>query len=158
MYETQTNSTGDDIMYGTIRRNVEVNRDQLLNTLYENRQNHINIYNKTVEGYIEDATAKLDEEYEKAKIKLEETYKRTKFELENFDPEEAKDTIVFCEPISFTLTAPKTYERDYNQAISMLEWENREDVELTADEFRYFVMDEWDWSQAFTVTSGCYIK
>lgn len=144
----------------SIHRNVEVTVHDLLITVKRNKENHIATYNETVENYQKYAQHKLDEEYTKAQQKLKEAYSRAKNEIVNFDPKTAKDTIVFCEPISFTLDAPRTHENEYEQAIQMLEWEKRPNIELTAGEFRNFVMDEWDWKQKFLVdnqfyTSGC---
>ena len=138
-------------------RKVVVNKTTLLNKLRENLARHLEDYNDAVEGYKEEAYTKLQAAKEKAQEKLEKAYSRTVNEIENFDPETASDVIVFCESIRFDLVAPKEFSDAYEQAIQMLEWEEREEVELSTYEFRCFVMDKWDWQQEFATSNARYL-
>ena len=146
-------------------RKVIVNRERLLKMLRANLANHlddytdaVDDYTDAVEGYKEEAVAKLQVGMEKAKEKITKAYYRTLSEIENFDPSQASDVIVFCEAVRCDLVAPKNFSDAYEQAIEMLEWEERDEVELSSYEFRCFVMDKWDWQDEFVASNARYFK
>jgi hypothetical protein len=141
---------------GSEERKTTVETAKLLVTLKENRKQHLEEYNEAVEGYLETAREKLDEEFKKAKGKLQNAFDRTTEELDRFDPSTASDTIVFCEGISFKLVSPRNYVDAYDQAIQMMEWETRKEVELNTTEFRCFVMNKWDWMEEFKMSTSLY--
>jgi len=138
-------------------RTTMVKTAELLETLKKNREEHVKEYEEAVAGYLEEARKRLEGEFEKAKGELQKAYQRTQRELETFDPTKAQDTIVFCKGISFTLTAPRNFVDAYDQAIQMMEWETREEVELNTTEFRCFIMNKWDWMQEFKAVSEMYL-
>lgn len=139
-------------------RTTLVDTKTLIEKLKINRANHIKEYNEAVEGYLETAREKLNEQYEKAKQEVEKAFSRTREEIVRFDPEKAEDTIVFCRAIQFSLTAPRNFIDAYDQAIEMMEWETREKVELNSTEFRCFIMNKWDWMEEFQSVSAMYNK
>jgi hypothetical protein len=138
-------------------RKVVVKKTRLLNALRKNLEKHINDYLEAVAGYKEEAKVKLEAEKEKAIEKLSRAYTKTLGEIDNFDPEKSTDVIVFCDSIRFDLVAPKNFSDAYQQAIEMLEWEERDEVELTTYEFRCFVMDKWDWMEDFIKSNSRYL-
>ena len=137
-------------------RTTVVDVGDLKEKLAENRAAHLKEYNEAVEGYLEAARAKLEDQHKKAQVELQKAYDRTTEELKRYDPEKAQDTIVFCGSIQFKLIAPRNYVDAYDQAIEMMEWETREKVELNTTEFRCFVMNKWDWMQEFKTVSEMY--
>lgn len=139
-------------------RTTVVKTDRLLKQLRKNRESHLEEYGVAVEGYLEAGRVKLGEQHEKAKKDLQVAFDRTTEELKRFDPTKAKDTIVFCRAIQFTLTAPRSYVDAYDQSIEMMEWETRQEVELTTTEFRCFIMNKWDWMEEFKSVSEMYNK
>lgn len=139
-------------------RTTVVQTSRLLETLKANRAAHVKEYKEAVEGYLDEARGRLEEEFVNAQRQLEKAFERTKHELEMFDPTKASDTIIFCKGISFTLTAPRNYVDAYDQAIQMMEWETREQVELNATEFRCFVMNKWDWMEEFKMSTTNYLN
>jgi hypothetical protein len=141
---------------GTERTTV-VKTAQLLETLKKNRADHLREYEKAVSGYLSEARRRLEGEFEKAQVELQKAFRRTQQELEIFDPKKTTDTIVFCRGISFTLTAPRNFVDAYDQAIQMMEWETREEVELSVTEFRCFVMNKWDWMEDFKMSTIDYL-
>lgn len=139
-------------------RTTVVDTAKLLETLKSNRDAHLQEYKEAVSGYLEEARGRLEEEFANAQHQLERAFDRTKSELQQFDPTKASDTIVFCKGISFALTAPRSYVDAYDQAIQMMEWETRKEVELNATEFRCFVMNKWDWMDEFKKSTINYLK
>ena len=145
-------------MASDTERTTVVKTSKLLETLKENRAAHLTEYEEAVEGYLEEARAELEKQYEKAKGEVTKAFDRTSQELERFDPSKAQDTIVFCRAIQFSLTAPRNFVDAYDQAIEMMSWEQREEVELNTTEFRCFVMNKWDWMEEFRSVSEMYNK
>lgn len=139
-------------------RNITVNRNDLLTTLRTNREAHIKKYKEALDGYLEEAKTKIAEQKENALREVERASKRILNELSMFNPNKAQDTIVFCRGISFELVAPKNYSEAYDQAIEMMTWETKDEVELSTTEFRSFVMDKWDWLEDFEISSARYLK
>lgn len=137
-----------DVFRGSERTSL-VNVPDLLATIRENREKHIQEYKEAVEGYVFEARKTLVSQHEKALKKIATAYDLASRSLDKYDPEKADDTIVLCNSISFNLVAPRCYVDAYDQAIEMLEWDQRDQIELTAKEFRCFVMDRWDWMDDF---------
>lgn len=52
--------------------------------------------------------------------------------------------------------APVSYEKDYVDAIAMLEWSVSDTIELDQTLFKQYVQNEWGWSQNFEVASSMY--
>ncbi len=145
-------------MSGDSERVTVVSTSKLLNTLKANRDAHVKEYKAAVEGYLEEAFIRLEKKYVEAQHELRKAFERTKHELESFDPSKASDTVVFSRGISFNLVAPRNYVDAYDQAIQMMEWETRGEVELNSTEFRCFVMNKWDWMEEFKQSTVSYIK
>jgi len=108
-----------------------VRKNWLLDKLKENREQHGKCYKEAREGYIEVAQEKLLEKLEKLK--------------------EGKVT-----RLSFKLDVPTDHTSAYDTVIEMLEAHEREEVTLTAMEFRMFVQDEWDWMDSWLVANSHY--
>lgn len=139
-----------------VERTTRVKTAHLLDTLRKNRAKHIKNYQLAVEGYIDEAREKLMVQFKKAEEEIQKAFKRAAAELENFDPAKASDTFIFCRGLGFDLVAPRNYEEAYDQAIEMLTWETRDEIELSAAEFRCFVMDKWDWLEQFERSTSHY--
>lgn len=54
------------------------------------------------------------------------------------------------------IPVPEIHTDDYKRAIEMLGWETRDEVELTEDEFRQLVQNEWGWARAFLANTISY--
>jgi hypothetical protein len=104
----------------------------LLAKLKQNLVRHRLEYEKQKQGYLEDVRAALTERLASLKN-------------ENFVD------------LNFRgLTAPKSFAREYERAIEMLEWEASEMVALSEDDFRRYVQDDWDWQNIFAANSKKY--
>ena len=53
-------------------------------------------------------------------------------------------------PQHVNLVVPMTQLKDYDRAIAMLENSIEDVIELDANEFNQYVLDEWHWKTAFT--------
>lgn len=51
---------------------------------------------------------------------------------------------------------PQDHTGDYDKAILMLEYSTEDTVQLAAYEFDNYILDEWDWSNAFGDTYMSY--
>jgi hypothetical protein len=47
------------------------------------------------------------------------------------------------------LEVPEDHTEDYDRAISMLDWEVRDEVTLEENEFKQLIQDKWNWSAKF---------
>jgi hypothetical protein len=141
------------------KRLIEVNRQKLVNILYENRTKHIKDYQEALDGYKLAAISKLNEGYEKAKSHLEKNIAAARENINAFDPEKLEsvsDYIQLVDAINIKLPVPRNCRAEYDAAIAMAEWDVRETLELTHAEFQCFVRDIWDWTDNFTAVSNIY--
>jgi hypothetical protein len=60
--------------------------------------------------------------------------------------------------LNFKLNVPKDFTKVYDTTIGMLKQHTGETVELTADEYRHLVEDEWDWTREFINTNLIYSR
>jgi hypothetical protein len=51
---------------------------------------------------------------------------------------------------------PRSYVAEYDQAIGMLELHTEPEIDLGAEDFRRFVLDDWGWKQEFAATNASY--
>jgi hypothetical protein len=59
--------------------------------------------------------------------------------------------------LTINLPQPKSHLADYDAVLRMLEMTTAETIELDTQDFRRYVMDEWEWSRVFrdTVSGYC---
>lgn len=118
---------------------ITVEKNKLLKTLQINREKHIEIVKEAKVGYIKRAEEVFREKLDKV----------------------VSEKIV---DIDLKLKPPQDYSKFYNEAISMLEWEQSDIVVLERTQFNQLVLDNWTWKNDFlysnveysTVASGCY--
>lgn len=140
-------------------KKIPVNREKLLSKLQDNRKKHIAEYDEAMATYREVLLAKIDEGFETSKKQMEVQYKKVREETKNLSEEDIKkqrDTIVLFSTYTVDMRVPKSYVDEYDVAIQMVEWDVRENVELTYSEFVCFVQDKWHWKSAFDEVSTIY--
>jgi hypothetical protein len=54
------------------------------------------------------------------------------------------------------LPEPEDHTDDYDRVLAMAEMSVDEEIELNADDFAMYVMDQWHWKQSFTETTSYY--
>ena len=112
---------------------INVNREELLETLQSNQAAHI-------------------AEYEKALQARQETIEERLEEL-SLDVREAGQAAI-PETISFPM--PECQKAEYEKAIRKLEMSVDEVIELDDLEFDQLVMDNWGWKRKFAATTASY--
>ncbi len=108
-----------------------VDRSKLLNALRKNRDNHAGMCAEARAGFAAEAKRVFAD-----RIKAIESGNLTK--------------------LSIRLEPPEDHTAEYNTAIQMAEWSTENTITLTSDEFRNFVMDEWDWLGLWLVQNRNY--
>jgi hypothetical protein len=110
---------------------ITVNKNELIATLRDNRQNHREIFEKALvvfrEKVIEAFERRLDDAKNGRKI----------------------DTYI-------ALPQPEDHTKDFDTAISMLEWETGERVKLSRRDFLRYVKNQWEWEASFAANTVSY--
>ena len=112
---------------------VKVNKDDLIKILKENRDKHIYMYKDAFAGYRTKLIAKL-----KKAMKLAIEYKE------------------YITVISMPAPKPINHESDYNLAIGMLNMHVEENIKISNDQYRNFILDDWSWKGTFTSSTSSY--
>jgi len=126
---------------------VTVEKKKLLEIIEDNREEHVTEYNEAMKGYrvgvvagLEQLSETVQEFAREVGVALKEARNggklKTRFEFDLWSQFNS-------------LIKPESHEKDYTLAFDMIELDTGNDVELTKGEFRQFVNDEWDWSEAF---------
>jgi len=106
-----------------IMNEVKVNRIKLLNTVQENYKKHREILQEAKAGYVKKAQEVFQEKLNKANNGIVD--------------------------LRLDLKAPEDYSKQYEVAIEMLKWEVSEEIKLSHNDFKSFVMDDWSWKENF---------
>jgi len=113
-------------------RSVTVYRQDLLEKIIKNRDNHRAIFEEALKGYRTRSIELLEEHL--ARVKNGKYY----------------------EKIIVEIPYPVDHTDDYNVIISMLQMETRDRIEIDDYDFRQYVLDEWDWKRQFLTTNAMY--
>lgn len=113
---------------------IKMNRVELLDIVRENLKKHLGDYIESVEDY-KAGVLKIST----ANLKLAKTGDTDKFSGIKSIPQ-----------------APRSYEKEYNRAIRMLELSVEEVIEVEEDVFNQLVLDEWAWKHNFVASSALY--
>ena len=108
-------------MLRTGNRTIKIKKQELIDKIKENKKNHIELYEKAVIAYKEEALEQLGD--------LTTKVKNGKID------------------IKLDLVTPIDSSDDYDAILEIFEWEVEELVELGQDEFRQYVQDETDFAQ-----------
>lgn len=141
------------------KRTIQVNRQQLLAKLRENRAQHLRDYEEAMAGYKASLLRELESAFVKAKDDLAAHYEKTKKEVESLTDEDISkqsDYFTLVEDVTVEMKVPRSHEEAYDSAIAMAEWDVNDTMELSYEEFTCFVQDKWDWSRAFENLSTMY--
>ena len=118
-------------------KTVQVEKTRLLTTLHHNLSKHRSEYLTAVEGYHE----KVDVLIRKlAETAMQATPDRRGPGL---------DAIHEVHSDLVNLDRPANHSDSYEQAIALMEWETRENVELSINDFECYVRDNWTWMTSF---------
>ena len=112
---------------------IQVDPDRLMLALEQNRSTHQATYEKAVAGFIK-VTTKQFEGYLKRLAKGEL--------LER----------------AFIPPPPEDHTKDYDDAIEMMRWAKDDTIELTQQQFRQYVMDDWGWKDSWVTSNTAYLQ
>ena len=110
---------------------VEMNVDSLRSILRDNRERHRSQFEEALAGWHARVTAELEDAL--ADAKAGRKYR-----------------------VAFNLPQPQDHTDGYDQAIEMLEYEEREILTLDRQTFVQLVMDDWGWKHDFLSTASLY--
>ena len=110
---------------------VKIKRSKLIGILTENRDVHADELQKALVGYRNLVVKELDKMLEAAKT---------------------GGPIV----TSMNLRPPQDHTEDYDQVLAMLDLSVDDDITLTNEEFRWYVLDDWGWSKFAKFTNSSY--
>ena len=140
-------------------RKVTVNRLKLIEVLKENKEKHIQKFNDAISGYVETATEVVKEKFDAEMLSAKKHLESTLKSISEFDPKNPSNTPCAWQVVRSAVAnvpVPFNHSGMYQTAISMMEWDVREDVELTYSEFQCFVLDEWEWKSEFEMVTSSY--
>ena len=110
---------------------VTVKKEELLAKLKENRKAHRSIFLEAQEGYKKAVIETLEERLASAR-----------------DGSKVQ--------VHIRLDAPEDHTDEYDRSIAMLEMSVDDEIEVTANEFACFVMDDWGWKHDFLLSNSAY--
>jgi hypothetical protein len=109
---------------------LSVPRAELLSRLVDNRKTHRAIFDEAVEGYRREAVKQLRRHIVRIRAGgLEKVY--------------------------VSLPVPEEHTGDYDAIIGLIEMAVEDNIPLTDDDYRSYVLDDWDWKRQF-ITSNAY--
>jgi len=114
-------------------RTVVVDRDEYLDRLRANRENHRAVFDEAIEGYHRLLMAELER-------RIRDLKRGRQIDQHIGLPE------------------PEDHTKDYDRVITMAEMSVSETVELSEDEFAMYVMDQWRWKQSFSDSTAMYTR
>lgn len=112
-------------------KSIQVQKTRVLEVLRNNRVKHRDIFLEACEGYRKKATEELD--------KLLSEIKQGRLPV-----------------ISIVLPLPEDHTREYDRAIGMLEMSMTDIVELTEEDYKRYVQDDWTWKRQFLMRNTAY--
>lgn len=112
-------------------RTVRIEKEKLTQIVQKNRDNHRQIFEEATEGYRAKAIEELDKN-----LALAKAGKRFLTVLH------------LIEPVDQT--------REYDKVLRMLQLTEDTIIELTDQEFTCYVLDRWQWRDAFYVSNATY--
>ena len=116
-----------------VMHSINMNREELLAIVRENKEKHITDYNESVEDY-KNAVVKIAE----LNVKIANSGNINEMTFKSF-------------PI-----APNSYVNEYVKAIRMLELSVDDVIEVEEDVFNQLVLDEWAWKKSFMLSASTY--
>jgi hypothetical protein len=140
-------------------RTVRVNRLKLLETLKDNREKHLAVFNEAMAGYKELALGKVQEAFIGLEDRLRQRKDHIVKHIQSFTAETAanfSDYFTILEQVTVNLKLPVSYVDAYDAAIDMAAFDTRDELDLSGAEFQCFCRDVWDWTYEFSAINSTY--
>lgn len=114
-------------------QSITVSKPQLLEALKKNRDEHRALFLKAQDVYRERAIEALDNRLSAARA-------GRKIDL------------------YIALAQPEDHTDSFDTAISMVEWEQGDTVELSEQDFVRYVNNKWEWERSFAANTMSYVR
>ena len=128
---TVTNNYTDEALDRGNMNTVAVRKSELIEILQQNRESHRASFDEAIQGYRARSIELLEEHIQRIRSGK-------------------------VERVLVSLPVPEDHTDDYDRVIAQMNWDIREEIELTSREFDQYVRDNWTWKQEFLTTSGLY--
>lgn len=112
---------------------VKVEKTKLLEHLKKNRKRHLKEHKEAVAGW------------------RTKCYDAAREEADRLERDEEPNLQIYT-----NLPKPQSFEKEYDNAIAMMEWERSDLIELEFAQFKQWVRDEWNWSPVFAASNRAY--
>jgi hypothetical protein len=112
---------------------AEVNKEVLIIALERNKSNHVATYERAWEKYREAVLAEAARQLDEFKA--------------------GKGTRIMV-----GLTPPSNHENDYEIVLGLLKMSTESTVTLSDNDFRQYVLDDWDWKQQWATVNSSYLS
>jgi hypothetical protein len=142
------------------KREVRVERDKLLATLKANRESHLREYTQARSVYRQRLLQRVQAAFADAAMDLEEKRQALVAKIEGLSEEDIDkqvDTFKVVDSVRIEMRVPRSYVKEYDLAIRMVDWDTRAELELSYAEFCCFVLDQWDWKESFVSVTSMYL-
>lgn len=116
---------------------VRVSKNRIHDALTKNRDEHAEKWQKAYDAWRAETLAKLKKAHH---------YFRREIEQNQAPCGDGKSRNL-RQP-SFDMPPPR-YLAEYDRALAQIEWSIDDYIELTQNDFRRYVLDEWDWKISF---------
>jgi hypothetical protein len=112
---------------------IQVKKETVLEILRKNKETHRTEFEEAMTGWIEEAKKKLT---------------GLLYQLNSNKASEVKFEVYLPKPVS--------YEKEYEKAIKMVEFEIRDTIEISNSDFERYFLDEWAWKESFLSNTRLY--
>ena len=121
-------------------KSVTVSKVELLRAVAANREQHRSAFEIALNGFLAESQRELASLVEKVR---------------NRDVRAAKSPFT-TRGIYIDLPLPEDHTADYDRVLRMLAMSVDENIELSGQEFRSYVMDDWDWKEQWSASNSLY--
>jgi hypothetical protein len=111
---------------------VKVAKDEFVTVVTHNREEHRTVFEKALAGY----------------------HQRLLRELERRIHDLRRGRAV---DVRISMPEPEDHTEDYDRVLTMARMSVDDVIELTAEDFAMYVMDQWHWKRNFAATAGYYL-
>lgn len=114
-------------------RTITVDKQEILTVIKKNLRRHVRIHEKALAKWRELVHKRLLEEIKRGEVGKE--YR-----------------------LDFKLPRPVSYAKNYETIFGMLELDNTDNIELSEQEYKSYILDEWEFSKGFLYSNSMYFS
>jgi hypothetical protein len=108
-------------------KNIVVDKERLVSALRESRDKHEREYQEAYDGFVKKYADLLKKKIGKAEAGAEIGPRDTYIDLE----------------------VPENHTEDYTRALDMLSWHEGDSIDLSTQEYKNYIEDDWAWTGKF---------